>query len=122
MPCLPSISLLFVNSTSSGVQYYFPGEKIGVEYLYSQTGEVLQDNPLNPEDERAREVEDAILETEDEDVVDEGFEEPEDATVPDVKMAFQHHRTPTRGASLRRTVPERTQPAVPESNVSILTT
>ena len=49
---------------------FFQGELIGVEYLYSQTGQVLQD--LTPEDPDS--AVDSGLETPDQDDEDEGFQ------------------------------------------------
>ncbi|KAJ8346396.1 hypothetical protein SKAU_G00277970 [Synaphobranchus kaupii] len=51
----------------------YTGELIGIEYLYSQTGRVLQDVSLDPDtpDEAAADIQD----------LDEGFQEYEDPTV-----------------------------------------
>ena len=61
----------------------FTGELIGVEYLYSQTGQTLQDFMLDPDSHEEEILEEAL--TVDDEEADEGFgeaEEMEDLTVP----------------------------------------
>ena len=53
----------------SGCIFSHTGELIGIEYLYSQTGEVLQDYTLDPDSDESARL-DACLQDE-----DEGFEE-----------------------------------------------
>ncbi|XP_051250998.1 uncharacterized protein LOC127360601 isoform X1 [Dicentrarchus labrax] len=58
---------------------FIPGELLGMEYLYNQTGKTLSPVLQNPEEEDR-----LVEEVSDEDVQDEGFEEEitEDITVP----------------------------------------
>ncbi|KAJ8370901.1 hypothetical protein SKAU_G00109290 [Synaphobranchus kaupii] len=58
----------------------YTGELIGIEYLYSQTGRVLQDISLDPDapDEAAADIQGLDVGT---DAEDEGFQEYEDPTV-----------------------------------------
>lgn len=59
------------------VFFLISGEEIGIEYLYSQTGKVLQDEEVDPE------VLDATNEQTDHAEEDEGFQDrQEDPTVP----------------------------------------
>ena len=50
---------------------FFPGELIGVQYLFNQTGEVLEE-------------EESSVDLSEEDVLDEGFEESEPFLVEDL--------------------------------------
>lgn len=71
--------------------YIFSGEKLGIEYLFSQTGESLQDFLLDPDNEDSAQFEpeiDAEVPELEEDS-DEGFQDSEidDLTVPPVEVS-----------------------------------
>ena len=78
--CVTFNAYLNMSSKLFSLSYFVScliGELLGIEYLYSQTGTSLTPALQDPE------VEDRMVEqVNDEDVVDEGFEEPEDITVP----------------------------------------
>lgn len=75
--------------------YVFTGELIGVQYLYSQTGQVLQDLALDDENaEGAVQVEQTETEDSEE---DEGFDEEEDPTIAPVEDVV--YNPPRRGHS-----------------------
>lgn len=63
----------------------YTGEMIGVEYLYSQTGEVLKENML---EEDIRQPGQELLSHLDPDQVDKGFEETDDETIAIAEQVF----------------------------------
>ncbi|KAK3720982.1 hypothetical protein QZH41_018539, partial [Actinostola sp. cb2023] len=64
----------------------YTGERIGVEYLYNQTGEVLNENTLEDEDVQAPGEE--LLSDLNPDQLDEGFVETEDETIAGAEQVF----------------------------------
>ncbi|KAK3726392.1 hypothetical protein QZH41_016260, partial [Actinostola sp. cb2023] len=64
----------------------YTGERIGVEYLYNQTGEVLSENTLEDEDVQAPGEE--LLSDLNPDQLDEGFVETEDETIAGAEQVF----------------------------------
>ncbi|XP_068221042.1 uncharacterized protein [Palaemon carinicauda] len=73
----------------------YTGELIGIEYLYSQTGEALQDLTLDPDSEEARDLEDFS------DDEDEGYDEP-DSAANDKTLSTYDLEPRTRKSSIKR--------------------
>ena len=65
----------------------YTGELIAVEYLYSQTGEILKDNTLEDEDVQQPEAE-PLSDIDPDQLVDEGFDETEDETIAEAGQVF----------------------------------
>ena len=65
----------------------YTGEQIGVEYLYSQTGEILKDNTLEDEDVRPPR-EEPLSDINPDQLTDEGFNEDEDETIAQAEQVF----------------------------------
>ena len=65
----------------------YTGEQIGVEYLYSQTGEILKDNTLEDEDVRSPR-EEPLSDINPDQLTDEGFNEDEDETIAQAEQVF----------------------------------
>ena len=108
MNCVWNINLNIISHIVTSLHknvLYFSGEKIGMEYLYAQTGEVLQDYAVNPEDNRSAAIEDAMMAASIDKNEDGGFKEPEDLTVStpdDVFLAPSAHVS-TRQSALKST-------------------
>ena len=85
------------------LQYFLSitGELIGVQYLYSQTGETLEDFTLNPDGEEAKQLEPD--DSGDDSDVDEGYKdiEVDDLTAPPAFL----DKLPSRRALGRTTLP-----------------
>ncbi|XP_068221711.1 uncharacterized protein [Palaemon carinicauda] len=73
----------------------YTGELIGIEYLYSQTGEALQDLTLDPDSEEARDLEDFS------DDEDEGYDKP-DSAANDKTLSTYDLEPRTRKSSIKR--------------------
>ncbi|KAK0141506.1 hypothetical protein N1851_021392 [Merluccius polli] len=87
---------------------FIPGELLGMEYLYSQTGKALTPVLQNP-------VEEAMLveEINDEDIQDEGFE---DENTEDITVPVLHEDDPSRQLpSSLMTSPQASPPQAPAS-------
>ena len=65
----------------------YTGELIGVEYLYSQTGEILKNSTLE-EDNAQQPEEEPLSDINPDQLADEGFEETEDDTVAEAGQVF----------------------------------
>ncbi|XP_066300424.1 uncharacterized protein [Branchiostoma lanceolatum] len=100
----------------------YTGELIGVEYLYSQTGKVLQDDDQDPDDFQDPDDSGSLLC--DGDNTDEGFvEEEEDITVATAAVVFRASpsdlgtENPHRSSAPRRDLGMEDQPSAPRRDL-----